>query len=185
MKKLVLLTLFLIAGTLTTNAQGLRFGLKGGANFAKLEGDKVDSDNLTSYYAGAFAEINVFPNFSVQPELLYSSQGAKGINGADDFKLDYINVPVLAKFYLITDVLALEAGPQFGFLVNDNFEDSVNGIGTQYEAESFDFAAIGGVSVNITDNFFANARYVLGLTEVSKTAEVKNTTIQVGLGYRF
>lgn len=184
MKKLLLLTLFLTIGTMTANAQGVRFGLKGGANFAKLEGDNVDSDNLTSWYGGAFVELNIVPSFSIQPEVLYSSQGAK-VDSGDDIKLDYINVPVIAKFYVLPDLLALEAGPQFGFLVNDNFEDSLNGIGTQFEAESFDLGLIGGASINITDNFFANARYVLGLTEVSKDAEIKNTTIQLGLGYRF
>lgn len=173
----MLLTMFIIFGTLTVNAQGLRFGVKGGANFAKLDGKDVDADNLTSWYAGALLEINVFQNFSVQPEVLYSSQGAK-VDGFGDFKLDYINVPVLAKFYLISDMLSLEAGPQFGFLVNDNVEQ-------QFEAKSFDFAAIGGIGLNITDNFFAQARYVVGLTDTTRDADIKNTTIQVGLGYRF
>jgi len=180
MKKLILLSLFFVLGVSTVNAQGIRFGVKGGANFSNFSGNEADIyDNLTSFYAGALVEINVFQNFSVQPEILYSSQGAK-VEGFDDIKLDYINVPVLAKFYLITDKLSLEAGPQFGFLINDGFdaEDAV-------ETNSFDFAAIGGASFNITDKFFVQARYVVGLTDTTKDAEVKNTTIQLGVGYRF
>lgn len=162
-----------------TYSQGIRFGLKGGANFATLDGD-FDSDNLTSWHAGGVLEVNVFQNFSVQPEVLYSSQGAK-VDGADDFKLDYISVPVLAKFYLISDVLSLEAGPQFSFLVNDSYDDLMGDI----ENESFDFAAIGGIGFNLTDSFFAQARYVIGLTEANKEAEVTNKVIQLSVGYRF
>ncbi len=177
MKKAILLTMFFVLGISTANAQGIRFGLKGGANFSTLDGDDVDADNLTSFYGGALVEINVFQNFSVQPEVLYSSQGAK-VEGLGDIKLDYINVPVLAKFYLISDKLSLEAGPQFGFLVNQDLEET-------FEAKSFDFAAVGGLGFNITDNFFVQARYVIGLTDASENAEVKNTTIQAGVGFRF
>ena len=74
--------------------------------------------------------------------------------------------------------LSFEAGPQFSFLIDDN-------VGDQFESESFDFAAVGGLGLNITDNIFAQARYVVGLTEASKDAEVKNRVIQVSLGYRF
>src|SRR5690606_20818809 len=107
------------------------------------------------------------------------SQGAKVDSDAvDDINFNYVTVPVLAKFYLITDRLSVEAGPQFSFLIDDNVKD-------QFETESFDFAAVGGLGLNITDNIFAQARYVVGLTDASKDAEVKNRVIQVSLGYRF
>ena len=74
--------------------------------------------------------------------------------------------------------LSLEAGPQFSFLINEDVEE-------QFEAESFDFAAAVGLGYNITDNFFAQARYVMGLTEANKDAEVTNRVIQLSVGYRF
>lgn len=180
MKKLFLMAIILIAGSTSMNAQGIDFGVKAGANFAKLDGEGFDGDNLTSFHVGALVEINVFENFSVQPELMYSSQGTK-VEGADDFKLDYISVPVLAKFYLISDKLSLEAGPQFSFLVNDSAPDIID----QYEAKSFDFAAVGGLAFDLTNNIFLQARYVAGLTDTSKEAKVTNQVIQLSVGLKF
>ncbi len=178
MKNSLILAITLVFFSLATQAQGVRFGVKAGANYANFTGTDADGfDGLTSYHVGAILELNVLQNFSVQPEVLYSSQGAKS-DGFDDVKLDYVTVPVLAKFYLITDKLSLEAGPQFAFLVNDNLDST-------FETKDFDFAAVGGLGLNITNNFFAQARYVVGLTDTTKDAEIKNSIIQLSVGYRF
>ena len=176
MKKLFMMAVLFIAGSTSMNAQGIDFGVKAGANFAKLDGEEFDGDNLTSFHVGALVEINVFENFSVQPEIMYSSQGTKIED--EDIKLDYISVPVLAKFYLISDKLSLEAGPQFSFLVNDDVPET-------FETKSFDFAAIGGLGFNVTNNIFVQARYVVGLTDTTKEAEVTNKVIQLSVGLKF
>ncbi|MFY7666676.1 porin family protein [Flavobacterium sp.] len=175
MKKLCIIGLLAFSSFI--QAQTLDFGVKGGANFSNVNGDNIESSIRTSFYVGAFAEVSLFENLSIQPEVLYSSQGAS-VDSGDDFNLDYINVPILAKFYLTSKTFSIEVGPQFGLLVNDNVEN-------QFETETFDFSAIAGLGYNITDNISAHARYVFGLTEASKTAEITNTTIQVGLGYKF
>lgn len=177
MKKVILIIVCFIAASMNVGAQGIKFGVKGGANFSDFDGKDINSSTLTSYHFGALVEIKVFSKFAIQPEAMFSSQGAK-VEGSDDFKLDYISVPVLAKFYLISDRLSLDVGPQFSFLVNDNLEET-------YKTESFDFAGVGGIGLNITKNFFAQARYVIGLTEMSKEAEVKNKVIQLSVGYTF
>ncbi len=179
MKKIILSTCLLIAGIFSANAQSIHFGVKAGANFSDVDSD-FSTSNLTSWHGGAFVEVGLFQNFAIQPEVLYSSQGAK-VDGTDDIKLDYINVPVVAKFYLITDKLALEAGPQFGFLVNDNYSNVID----DYKAKNFDFAVLGGLSLNITQNIFVSGRYVVGLTDTTKDADVTNKTIQASVGYRF
>jgi len=175
MKKLFVMAVLLIAGS-SVNAQGIDFGVKAGANFAKLDGDGIDGDNLTSFHVGALLELNIFENFSLQPEVMYSSQGTKVED--EDIKLDYLSVPVLAKFYLISDKLSLEAGPQFSFLVNDDVPET-------FETKSFDFAAIGGLGFNVTNNIFVQARYVVGLTDTTKEAEVTNKVIQLSVGLKF
>lgn len=176
MKKLFVMAVLLIAGSSSMNAQGLDFGVKAGANFAKLDGEGISGDNLTSFHVGALLELNVFENFSIQPEVLYSSQGTKIED--EDIKLDYLSVPVLAKFYLISDKLSLEAGPQFSFLVNDDVPET-------FETKSFDFAAVGGLGFNFTENIFVQARYVAGLTDTSKDAKVTNQVIQLSVGLKF
>lgn len=178
MKK-ILFVMLLCFGMNTVNAQMLKFGLKAGANFSNLEGDGVDGSTYTSFHFGAVAEISLLENLSLQPELLYSSQGTKvDVAGVKDINYNYITVPVLAKFYLTSKKLSLEAGPQFSFLINEDVEET-------FEGEKFDFAATAGLGYNITDNFFAQARYVMGLTEASKDGEVTNRVIQLSVGYRF
>lgn len=177
MKKSILLFAIFFAFN-NLNAQFLKFGVKAGANFANLTGTDADGfDGLTSFHFGGVIEVKALQNFSIQPELLYSSQGAKS-DSFDDIKFDYVTVPVLAKFYLITDKLSLDVGPQFAFLINDNVSNT-------FETKSFDFAACGGLGINFSKNIFAQARYVVGLTDTTKDAEVKNSVIQLSLGYRF
>ena len=184
MKKLIILTLFLVAGISQSNAQIVKFGLKAGPNFANVDGGPggINYNSRTSFHAGLAVEIHPVGNFAIQPELLYSSQGAE-VDGFGDFNLDYISVPVMAKYYILSDLLSLEVGPQFSFLVND--AESVDELGDTFENEKFDFAVAGGVGVNITKSFFAQARYTIGLTEVSKEAEITNSVFQLSVGYMF
>ncbi len=176
MKKLFISVAILFLGLTTTNAQSIEYGAKIGANFAKLEGEAVSGDNLTSFHVGAIVELNLIENFSVQPELLYSSQGTE--IDSEKIKLDYLSLPVLAKFYVITDKLSLEAGPQFSFLVNKDVPDT-------FKTKTFDFAAVGGLGYNLTSFLFVQARYVVGLTDTSKDASVTNQVIQLSAGFKF
>lgn len=178
---------FLMAFALffSVQSQVLRFGVKAGANFSDFTG--ADAKNISTsvkvgFHFGALVELKLFENFSIQPEIMYSTKGAKldDIEGIqlDDIDLNYITVPVLAKLYLITDKLSLEVGPQFSFLLNDNLEE-------QFESKSFDFAAVGGLGYQFTENVFAQLRYVAGLTDISKEAEIRSQVFQLSLGYRF
>ena len=181
MKKIIFLFAAL-AGGLTAQAQGIDFGIKAGANFSNFSGD-VDTDGITSFHAGAVLELNIVPMFSVQAEGMFSSQGATykdtAFEIAQDINLDYISVPVLAKVYILPEVLSVQAGPQFSFLVNDAEE--------AFESKSFDLAAAGGVEVKIIAGLFAQARYTIGLNNVSDTdmIDVKNNVFQLSVGYFF
>lgn len=176
MKNLFLSISLLVLGVATSTAQEMKFGAKIGTNFSNLKGDGIDGDNLTSFHVGALVEINLIENFSIQPELLYSSQGTE--LASQKLKLDYISVPVVGKLYLITDKLSLEAGPQFSFLINDEAPSN-------FRSKTFDFAAVGGLSYNLTSFIFVQARYVAGLTDVSKDASVTNQVFQLSAGLRF
>lgn len=178
MKKSILL-LAVVFGFGSMNAQMFHFGLKAGANFSNLEGNDISGSTYTSFHFGAVVELKLLENLSLQPELLYSSQGTKiDEAGFKDINYNYFTVPVLAKFYLTSKKLSLEAGPQFSFLVNESVSD-------QFEGETFDFGIAGGLGYNITEHIFVQGRYVLGLTEANKDAEVTNRVIQFSVGYKF
>lgn len=182
MKKIIFL-LTALAGTFAMQAQGLDFGIKAGANFSNFTGD-VDTESITSFHGGAVVELNLVPTFSIQAEGLFSSQGATykdtALDIARDIDLSYISVPVMAKFYVIPEKLSIMAGPQFSFLVDEAEE--------AWDTKSFDMAASGGVELKVIAGLFAQARYNIGLTDVSGdevTGDVKNSVFQLSVGYFF
>lgn len=183
MKKV--LVLLLICASFGANAQFLRFGVKAGPNFSNFNGgvDGIDYSGRTGFHAGALVQLKLLENFAVQPELLYSSQGAD-VEGVGDFNLDYVSVPVLAKFYVISDKLSIDVGPQFSFLVDDS-KTVFNELSGSESGESFDFALAGGLGVNLHRNIWVQARYTIGLTEATSNAEVKNAVFQVSAAFVF
>lgn len=187
MKKIILIAALTFFGTLTTQAQLLRIGVKGGLNYANLTGTDIvvntenyKSDAITSYHIGLLAEIKLTEKFGVQPELLYSTQGASYKSAIQEFKneLGYLAIPVMAKIYL-NNTLSLELGPQASFLLSE--KDKVN----IEDSKTFDFAVAAGLGVKITKSIFVQARYGLGLTEVSAQAKAKNSVVQVSAGIMF
>ncbi len=184
MKKSILVAIMLFSITTVLQAQSIRFGIKGGANFANQNGDAPpefeSKESITSYHAGLVSEIKLFDRFAIQPELLYSTQGATYKNAVEEFKneLGYLSIPVLAKIYL-SESLSLELGPQASFLLNDRKNVDFG------DAKTFEFGVVGGLGLNITKNLFIQARYGLGLTEASKDADIKNSTIQLSAGIMF
>ncbi|WP_318640976.1 porin family protein [Flavobacterium ardleyense] len=178
MKKVILAFIAVVGFSTASQAQLLKIGIKAGPNFSNFSGgiSDINYKSRTSLHAGLVAELKLLENFSIQPELLYSSQGAK-VDGLGDFNLDYVALPIMGKFYLMTDKLSLEAGPQFSFLINDPQK--------AYDNQDFDFAVAGGLGLNLTKSIFVSARYVVGLSEVSKYAEVKNSTFQLSAGFLF
>jgi len=187
MKKTILVALLLVA--ISTNVQGqfVKFGIKAGLNYANQTGTDItvnaktyQTEAITSYHAGIIAEISVFESLSIQPELLYSTQGATYKNVAEEIKskVGYLSIPVMAKIYL-NKTLSLELGPQASFLLSgkDQF--------VAKDPNTFDFSVAGGLGIKVSENIFISGRYGLGLTEVSKDAKTKNSVVQVSAGIMF
>lgn len=179
MSKKILIAIALFSGLYCAQAQ-LRIGIKAGPNFSDIDGNIApDTKMRTSFHFGAIAELKLPGSFALQPELLYSSQGAEVNDDAfKDITYDYITVPVMLKYYMVSDLINIELGPQFSFLINDDDFDPD-------DASTFDFAALGGVGIDLGQHFFVQGRYVLGLTDASTNADIKNRVIQLSLGYKF
>ena len=93
-------------------------------------------------------------------------------------ELGYISIPVIAKINL-NKVVSIELGPQASFLLSEKNNFDVK------DANTFEFAVVGGLGINITSHFFIEGRYGLGLTNASKDADVKNSVVQVSAGIKF
>ncbi|WP_425290156.1 porin family protein [Aquimarina spongiae] len=77
----------------------IRFGGKAGVNLSEIRGS---TDYRTSFHVGVLTEIPVLNKISVQPELVYSSQGGETVTSDFEaiFKLDYLNIPVMLQLCL-------------------------------------------------------------------------------------
>jgi hypothetical protein len=201
MKKLMLFAAVAVFGFANVQAQGeIQFGVKAGVNFAKLTGDAVeDADGRTGFHIGGVVEIPVSEKFSVQPELVYSQQGLQskydfdGTSVEEKLKLDYINIPVMAKFY-VSDGFAIEAGPQFGFKMNAKYEVEGGGESFEEDAENvsgFDLGIGAGVSYKMDTGLFFQARYMFGLSNVNGDEEegfddnLTNSVLGLSIGFMF
>jgi len=136
---------------LTARAGGMDFGLHAGSSIPNLRdhGGNALSSGYSSRVApflGAFAEKSFTPDFSVRAELNYAAQGGKreGIQPVQDTsqfpvppgtvlyasfktvaKLDYIEVPVLARYRLgFLPGLFVNGGPYAGLLLSAKTETS-------------------------------------------------------------
>jgi len=167
-------------------------GIKGGLNFAKLDVSGSFSDNYkgrTGYHAGAFALVKV-GMIGIQPEVIFSRQGSTlKVNSQNlDQNYDYINIPVIAKFYLPLG-LNLQAGPQFGFLSKAEAETVVNNVVQTVDVKSAykssDVSLGLGAGWDLPFGLTIDARYNLGLTKINDGgSDQKNRVFQVSLGYK-
>jgi len=204
MARFVLLLAFasLIFVTVPASAMpGLQAGVKGGLNIANQTSDNSDmelADSRSGMALGAWVRVPATPMVSIQPEALFSMKGDReedaGVTGT--VKIDYLEVPVLAKLSLAKASPAkpsLFVGPSMGF--NLSAKSEVDGAGAPMDGEtdikdytkSVDFGVVfgGGLEYN---NFGLDLRYTLGLSNINDTgsdAEVKNNVISIMGSYGF
>mgnify|MGYP001765416373 CR=1 FL=1 len=192
--KLVLLVASLMAVSFL-QAQGLHFGIKGGANITKIDGKAMSDEFNYGYHLGGFAEIGLGKKWFIQPEVLwteYKSRTADDfediVNNAvegssrQDIKLDYLSIPITLNYRLL-DWLSLQAGPQFGVLLNSEKNLLENGKDAFSEGV---VSVVGGAQLNfgafrITGRYFTN---INDLNSGNIDNAWKNKGFQVGVGIK-
>ena len=193
MKKLFLFAGIAVFGLLCINAQsnptsdGIKFGAKAGVNFATLTGDTEDVKSRTAFHFGVVVEIPVSDKFSVQPELLYSAQGAKDDLSDDVLKLDYLTIPIMAKLY-VAEGFSLELGPQVGFLLSAKEEFDGESEDIKDFVKGTDFGVNFGLGYQLETGLNFGARYNLGLSDLNdfeSSDSIKNGVFQITIGYFF
>jgi len=181
MKKVFLISVLSLA-IITGRAQ-VNFGAKAGINLANITGKKVEGyRSKAGVYLGGFANLPLTTQLSVQGELMYSAQGARWDDDNEKTTLNYLQLPLLAK-YAIGKGFYAEAGPQLGFLLKaeDDNEGELNDIKEYLKKTDVSLAI--GAGYNVTENVSVNARYNFGLTKFYE--EEKNSVMQLGLSYIF
>ncbi|MCP2038081.1 porin family protein [Chryseobacterium sp. HSC-36S06] len=183
-----------------------QFGIKGGMNVSSLSSDSQLSDqgSKIGFNAGLFMNAPIAENFSIQPELLYSQMGDKydqtiaGTTYARSRHLDYVTLPVMFQ-YNATPSFYLEAGPEFGLMVNaknkftnETDNNTITETGDyKDQLNTFNLGVGLGAGYYFTPNIGLTARYVAGFTDIYNSDNngsddsVKNNVFQVGLAYKF
>jgi len=188
---LVLTALVSVLGAAEARAQD-RGGVRFGYNAATLSTDEegFDPKVRSGLVVGLFGVVPVNGMFAVQPEFLYSQQGAKVEDGSDKatLKIDYVQVPVLGRIRLGANSPAyLLVGPSFGFRTRAESEFNGQTESFKDDVKGNDVGLVTGVSV-YSGMFVVDGRYTWGLMNIDDTddsAKTKNRVFSVSAGIRF
>jgi outer membrane protein with beta-barrel domain len=147
-------------------------GIKGGMNMFQVNGSQFTNGFQSGFDAGVFGEINVTPQWGVQPEILYSQTGFKTSstfttsiqNGVNNYsgKMNYLSIPILITYTPIT-WLSVQAGPQYSILLT-NDKNVLQGTGTAFK--NGDFSFVFGLQGNVK-RLKVGVRYVVGVTDLN------------------
>lgn len=103
------------------------FGVKVGLNVSSMS-DLDDSNSKPGFTAGVFADYRFNDWFALSADLLYSREGTT--IKSDGYKLtmksNYLNIPILANFYVL-DKLAFKVGVQPGIFLSAKNKDNSSG----------------------------------------------------------
>ncbi len=224
MKKMMMMAAMMLMsiGAFAQNEVG-QFSVKPtfGMNIATVT-KTPDSKIRPGINVGLEAEYGVTEKLGVSAGFFYSMQGVKGKNlnlgelylddnadivggwafeGDATVKLDYINIPIMANYYVIPG-LAIKAGIQPGFNVlkkvylnGKTYQASVQGgnvknidgtykLGKDDGIKGFQFAIPVGASYEYK-NFVLDARYNIYLTKAYKAGDGRHSVFTISLGYKF
>jgi hypothetical protein len=174
MKKSIVVALVCFLGLTQMSAQvTFKPGVKTGLNFSKFTNS--NSDYKTDFYLGGLLSIKLAKFYTLQPELVYSRQGAirteyNNLSQYDPivstsrrevkYSLDYLSLGIINKFNF-AEGFHVVVGPSLDFKVADNFKynNSSNPI-------EFDFALIGGLGYTFPNGLTIDGRVKQGMVDI-------------------
>lgn len=169
--------LFLSAAILFSFASMAQFhiGAKAGANISKVEGKSFNDQFKYGYHLGGFMEIPISPKLTIQPEVLFNQystvldssykniyEGVFNAQNAKNIKLNYLSIPLLLE-YKMANFFRLQAGPQFGVLIDQDRTLLQNG-GDAFRRG--DLSMLAGAELQIM-KLRITGRYAIGLSNIN------------------
>ena len=168
-------------------AQEVTFGAKIGGNYSMVTGDNSSNyDPSTAIVIGAMAELTLTKRLAFQPEIVFSRQGFMSDNF--DLKIKYINIPLLAKYYL-SRTISLEVGPQVGIQQLAIADTPLGEYDASKNIKKIDLGVNAGIGYKFESGLNFSARYNHGFSNINKYVGDKvtnhNAVVQVTVGYFF
>jgi len=174
MKKIMMIAVMAVC-CLTANAQKMRHSAGDitiqpmiGFSVGTFRGEYTSSTETgnearVGLSIGAEAEYYTSVDWlSISAALKYEQLGWKWKKNSDPVKLDYINIPIMANFY-VAKGFALKAGLQAGFVVNDNAKDFMAD-----GCKTFNFSMPIGLSYEFNNGITLDLRGGYSFTRVDK-----------------
>ncbi len=160
-----------------------RMGIKGGLNATNLYMNDINDENARfGFNLGLYGQILSSDVFAIQPELLYSTKGARweytgAIEQNIDFNINYLDLPVLAVFKL-GKTAEIHAGPYAGYLLSAKIKydgDLANGTDNvdRDDLNTIDYGLVGGLGLNF-GAMQVGARYNYGLAKIASSDAAKS-----------
>ncbi|MDR2969692.1 MAG: PorT family protein [Tannerellaceae bacterium] len=195
MRTSILIASFLVAATMAFTASAQRkvyFIPKAGLNVTTIT--KTGGDWTTGTNFGLGIEWLINPKIGIETGIYYSGYGTKNIdianlNEKQTIELDYIQVPIAAKYYLYKG-FNIFAGPQITYIINE----SVKPVHTSL-AYNKDLSVNGliGAGYQFKFGLTFSAAYILGVTSIAQpiyaanenTYNRRNQAFQFNMGWRF
>lgn len=223
LNKLVLALVTVAMFAFSVSALNVGLDIKGALNMSKVRfsedlPDGMSNNMLLNTAAGAAVRLQIVDAFTIQPELLYSVKGStlemeeeeQGVSVKMTSKgiASYLEIPVLFKYNIPaseTIIPSVYAGPALGILLSAKQKTTASAAGIELndeqdvkdETNTVDFGVAFGADLGIKagpGRIILDARYTLGLMDVSKEAEegsreeeptIKNGSISIFAGYGF
>jgi hypothetical protein len=197
-------TLFAICFIALSSSLFAQIGVRAGISIPnqnfEQDGVEFSFDNNLGLTLAALFEIGISDNFAIQPELAFVQKGTKtkielfGMTEESKLRINYIDIPVLAKFKFGTESIAayVAAGPTFGYAITGSTEE--NGDKTSFEDDDWDgynrleIGANAGAGIGIPMDvgmIFLDFRYLFSLTNLSDDSDITyhNKGICISIGF--
>jgi len=197
MKKILMIAAMMVA-TVAAKAQfepgTFTLQPKVGVTLATISSD--DSKFKFGMAAGIEGQYQLNNWFGLSAAVMYSQQGAKAKNYDMKLNMEYINIPVMAKFY-VTKGLSLNVGVQPGFMTKAKAKGEGRNVDVKSNCNKVDFSIPMSVAYEFENGLTFEARYTTGLTNVGKDAfdsshsswdkayQNKNEVFMLTVGYKF
>jgi hypothetical protein len=200
MKKLLLsaaAALLVAAAAPAAHAQGVRFGVKAGANLSNLSGDLVNQDqykNRWGFQGGVMVNFGLGDIVSIQPEVLYSQKGFKYADqqftllgntyrNTGNVRYDYLDVPILVRVRAAG--IFFEVGPQYSYLMNvstdrnqtlngNNIGNAGSGTSNLDNVRRNELGYVGGLGFQASNGVMLGVRYSGAFTDFAKNSNYSN-----------
>jgi hypothetical protein len=207
-RRVTTLLLFVCGSVAAAQTPGVRFGVTGGVNFAKVQGSGVfDISNHTGALVGAYVAYPLSGGWSFQTGGSFSARGWErdepGTRDLSVVKLNYIEVPALLRYDFASQQRVGYfgfAGPAFSLRTGCSIDATTHATGVTQSAScdelesrssgqvafnSFDWGMLGGAGLRFgfgSANLVATAQYEVGLKQIEKSVDAKSRAASFALG---